>query len=46
MARRARARWEEIGGQVPEVGFRPNGSLTVATTAAERAVMAAFARPP
>jgi FAD dependent oxidoreductase TIGR03364 len=46
VARRARARWEEIGAQVPDVGFRPSGSLTVATTAAERAVMAAFARLP
>jgi FAD dependent oxidoreductase TIGR03364 len=46
VARRARARWEEIGGQVPGVGFRPSGSLTVATTATERAVMAAFARLP
>jgi FAD dependent oxidoreductase TIGR03364 len=45
-ARRARARWEEIGTQVPEVGFRPSGSLTVATTADERAVMEDFARHP
>jgi FAD dependent oxidoreductase TIGR03364 len=43
-ARRARRRWEEIGGQVPGVGFRANGSLTVATSDAERAVMVEYAR--
>jgi FAD dependent oxidoreductase TIGR03364 len=46
VARRARARWEEIGAQIPDVGFRASGSLTVALTAAERAVMKAFARLP
>ena len=46
VARRARARWEEIGAQVPDLAFRPCGSLTVATTAAERAVMTAFAKLP
>jgi FAD dependent oxidoreductase TIGR03364 len=46
VARRARARWEEISAEVPDVGFRPDGSLTVATTAAERAVMEAFGRHP
>ncbi len=44
VARRARARWAEVGALVPDVGFRPTGSLTVATTATERAVMEAFAR--
>jgi FAD dependent oxidoreductase TIGR03364 len=37
----ARARWEELGRRFPEVGFRPNGSLTVARTEGERAVMEA-----
>jgi FAD dependent oxidoreductase TIGR03364 len=46
VARRARARWEEVGARVPDVGFRPSGSLTVATTSAERVVMTAFARLP
>lgn len=43
-ARRARARWEEVGVHVPGIGFRPAGSLTVATTPAERSVMEEFAR--
>ena len=30
MARRARRRWEEVGAAVPGIGFRANGSLTVA----------------
>jgi FAD dependent oxidoreductase TIGR03364 len=42
-ARRARLRWEEIGAEVPGVGFRANGSLTVATSEAERAVMVEYA---
>jgi FAD dependent oxidoreductase TIGR03364 len=46
VALRARRRWEEIGTAVPGVGFRPAGSLTVACTADERAVMEAFARHP
>jgi glycine/D-amino acid oxidase-like deaminating enzyme len=33
VARRARARWAKVGTVVPDVGFRPTGSLTVATTA-------------
>lgn len=45
-AQRARARWEEVGAAVPGVGFRPVGSLTVARTPDERAVMEAFARCP
>jgi FAD dependent oxidoreductase TIGR03364 len=44
VARRARARWEEIGARVPGIGFRATGSLTVATTEAERAVMREFAQ--
>jgi FAD dependent oxidoreductase TIGR03364 len=43
VARRARRRWEEVGAAVPALGFRPNGSLTVACTADERAVMESFA---
>jgi FAD dependent oxidoreductase TIGR03364 len=46
VAKRARARWEEISERVPGVGFRPAGSLTVATTPAERSVMQEFARCP
>ncbi len=46
VARRARARWEEIGARVPGIGFRPVGSLTMATTPTERFVMQEFARHP
>jgi FAD dependent oxidoreductase TIGR03364 len=46
VARRARRRWEEIGGEVPGIGFRPMASLTVACRDEERAVMEAFARHP
>lgn len=35
---RSRQLWEEIGAQVPEVGFRPCGSLTLLRTDAEVAV--------
>jgi FAD dependent oxidoreductase TIGR03364 len=45
-ARRGRRRWEEIAAAVPDIGFRPAGSLTVARTHAERAVMVAFAAHP
>jgi FAD dependent oxidoreductase TIGR03364 len=45
-ARRARARWEEVGAVATGVGFRPVGSLTVARSADEAAVMEAFARHP
>ena len=38
LAQRARDLWAKIGAQVPGVGFRPRGSLTVARTAAEFAV--------
>jgi FAD dependent oxidoreductase TIGR03364 len=46
VALRARSRWEEVGAEVPGIGFRPSGSLTVATDGAERAVMHAFASQP
>ncbi len=39
LALRARQRWEEIARDSPRVGFRPDGSLTVATDAAELALM-------
>ncbi|WP_344421516.1 TIGR03364 family FAD-dependent oxidoreductase [Amycolatopsis minnesotensis] len=35
---RARGLWERIGGRVPDLGFRANGSLTVVRTEAELAV--------
>ncbi|MEC4015171.1 TIGR03364 family FAD-dependent oxidoreductase [Streptomyces sp. H27-D2] len=45
-ALRARELWEDIGAQVPDLGFRPNGSLTVVTNEAELAVAeGALARP-
>jgi FAD dependent oxidoreductase TIGR03364 len=44
VARRARARWEEVGARIPGIGFRPAGSLTVATTTSERSVMQAYSR--
>ncbi len=46
VALRARARWDEISTRVPGIGFRPAGSLTVATTSAERSVMQEFSRSP
>jgi FAD dependent oxidoreductase TIGR03364 len=39
LALRARALWEEIAGDVPAVGFRANGSLTIAQTDAEVTVL-------
>ena len=39
LALRARALWEELGGEVPGVGFRANGSLTIAQTDAELRVL-------
>jgi FAD dependent oxidoreductase TIGR03364 len=42
-ARRSRRRWEQIGDEVPSIGFRSNGSLTVARTEGERTVMEEFA---
>jgi len=35
LALRARACWEELAAQVPGTGFRPHGSLTLATSQAE-----------
>ena len=39
LALRARALWEEIAAGAPGTGFRPAGSLTIATSDAELAVM-------
>ncbi len=39
-ARRARALWAELAAAVPATGFRPNGSLTVAVSDDELAVLA------
>jgi FAD dependent oxidoreductase TIGR03364 len=46
VAQRARRRWEEVGSAVAGLGFRANGSLTVAADDTDRAVMQAFARLP
>ncbi len=35
LAHRARTLWEELGEQVPAAGFRPHGSLTLASDDAE-----------
>jgi FAD dependent oxidoreductase TIGR03364 len=42
-ALRSRRRWEEVGADVPGVGFRAHGSLTLARTDGERKVMEEFA---
>jgi FAD dependent oxidoreductase TIGR03364 len=39
LALRARLLWEELAYKVPEIGFRPAGSLTVATNERELALM-------
>jgi FAD dependent oxidoreductase TIGR03364 len=39
LALRARAAWEELAAEVPGLGFRPAGSLTLAETEAELQVM-------
>ncbi|MFF0487680.1 TIGR03364 family FAD-dependent oxidoreductase [Nocardia sp. NPDC004068] len=43
---RSRQLWEEIGGRVPGVGFRPAGSITLVRTEAELAVAEAAAAGP
>ncbi|MBB5911519.1 FAD dependent oxidoreductase TIGR03364 [Nocardia transvalensis] len=43
---RSRRLWEEIGGKVPGVGFRPAGSITLVRTEAELAVAEAAAAGP
>jgi len=42
-AKRARARWEQLSLEVPGIGFRATGSLTVAVEPDERRVMEDFA---
>src|SRR6476659_3039876 len=46
LALRARELWEVIAQQVPGVGFRPDGSLTVAQDPGELAVLHAVAAAP
>jgi FAD dependent oxidoreductase TIGR03364 len=46
LALRARALWTELAVSVPDVGFRANGSLTVAQTEAELAVLREVAALP
>jgi FAD dependent oxidoreductase TIGR03364 len=45
-ALRARQRWEEVSANIPGIGFRPSGSLTLATSDGERKVMEEFADHP
>lgn len=46
LAQRARGLWEELAADVPEAGFRPHGSLTLAADDAELALLKeAAARP-
>ena len=46
LALRARAAWEELAAQVPGTGFRPHGSLTLATSKPELDLLReAAARP-
>ena len=44
LALRARELWEELAGVVPGLGFRPAGSLTLATDDAELQVWIVLAR--
>lgn len=46
LAGRARERWEQIGADCPRVGFRPSGSLTLARTKEELAVLEEAATRP
>jgi FAD dependent oxidoreductase TIGR03364 len=46
LALRARELWEAIAAHSPDIGFRPDGSLTVATVDAELDLMAAAASRP
>jgi FAD dependent oxidoreductase TIGR03364 len=46
LALRSRDLWEKAAAQVPGLGFRPHGSLTVARTSDELAVMQAAAAQP
>ena len=42
----ARRRWQELATAVPDIGFRPDGSITVAVSDAELSVMAEAADRP
>jgi FAD dependent oxidoreductase TIGR03364 len=42
-ALRSRQRWQEVSADIPDIGFRPSGSLTLAATDGERKVMEVFA---
>ena len=46
VAKRARRRWEELAHDVAGLGFRANGSLTIARSQGERKVMEEFAHHP
>ena len=46
LAQRARTLWEELGAQVPAAGFRPDGSLTLATDDSELALLKEAAAQP
>ncbi len=46
LALRARQLWQDIAERSPEIGFRPDGSLTVAGDEAELALMAEAAAQP
>ena len=46
LAQRARTLWEELATLVPEAGFRPHGSLTLATDDAELGVLKEAAELP
>ncbi len=46
VAHRARRQWEEIAASAPGIGFRANGSITVAVSDGERKVMEEFAHHP
>ncbi|HUA95677.1 MAG TPA: FAD-dependent oxidoreductase [Acidimicrobiales bacterium] len=46
LAVRARERWEQIAEHTPAIGFRPDGSLTVARQDGELALMAEAAAQP
>jgi FAD dependent oxidoreductase TIGR03364 len=46
LALRARARWEELAADIPAAGFRPHGSLTLATGEAELRLLSEAAALP
>src|SRR5580693_1458530 len=46
LAIRARELWAEIGGLVPGAGFRPDGSMTLASTGTELQVLREAAAMP